>query len=153
MFELVRAASKRLHGHAHITPIMSSQTLNQQIGAEVYLKCENFQRVGAFKFRGAYNAMSQLSDNDSKRGVITHSSGNHAQAIALVGKLLGIQTTIVMPDDAPAIKRAATEAYGARIVEYNLQEATREKISEDLERKHGYVLIPPYDHVDIVGGL
>jgi threonine dehydratase len=152
MFELVRAASKRLRGHAHITPIMSSRTLNQRVGAEVYLKCENFQRVGAFKFRGAYNAMSQLSANDSKRGVITHSSGNHAQAIALVGKLLGIQTTIVMPDDAPAIKRAATEAYGATIVEYNLQEAAREKISEELERKHGYVLIPPYDHVDIVAG-
>ena len=152
MFELVRAASKRLHGHANITPIMSSRTLNQRVGAEVYLKCENFQRVGAFKFRGAYNAMSQLSDNDSKRGVITHSSGNHAQAIALVGQLLGIQTTIVMPDDAPAIKRAATKAYGASIVEYNLHENTREKISEDLERKHGYVLIPPYDHVDIVAG-
>ncbi|MGD9181244.1 MAG: threo-3-hydroxy-L-aspartate ammonia-lyase [Desulfobacterales bacterium] len=152
MFEFVRAASKRLRGHAHITPIMSSRTLNQRIGAQVYLKCENFQRVGAFKFRGAYNAMSQLSDKDSKRGVITHSSGNHAQAIALVGRLLGIQTTIVMPDDAPATKRAATEAYGARIVEYNSEETTREKISEDLERKHGYVLIPPYDHVDIVAG-
>lgn len=152
MFEFVRAASKRLRGHAHITPIMSSRTLNQRVGAEVYLKCENFQRVGAFKFRGAYNAMSQLSDYDSKRGVITHSSGNHAQAIALVGRLLGIQTTIVMPDDAPATKRAATEAYGASIVEYNPQETTREKISEDLERKHGYVLIPPYDHVDIVAG-
>jgi len=152
MFEFVQAASKRLRGHAHITPIMSSQTLNQSAGAEVYLKCENFQRVGAFKFRGAYNAMSQLSDNDGKRGVITHSSGNHAQAIALVGRLLGIQTTIVMPDDAPTTKRAATEAYGATIVEYNPRENTREKISEDLERKHGYILIPPYDHVDIVAG-
>jgi threonine dehydratase len=152
MFELVQAASKRLRGHAHVTPIMNSQTLNQSAGAEIFLKCENFQRVGAFKFRGAYNAMSQLSDKDGKRGVITHSSGNHAQAIALVGRLLGIQTTIVMPDDAPATKRAATEAYGATIVEYNPQETTREKISEDLERKHGYVLIPPYDHVDIVAG-
>jgi len=152
MFEFVQAASKRLRGHAHITPIMSSRTLNQSAGAEVYLKCENFQRVGAFKFRGAYNAMSQLSDKDAKRGVITHSSGNHAQAIALVGRLLGIQTTIVMPDDAPTTKRAATEAYGARIVEYNPLENTREKISEDLERKHGYILIPPYDHVDIVAG-
>ena len=152
MFEFVRAASKRLRGHANITPIMSSRTLNKRARAEVYLKCENFQRVGAFKFRGAYNAMSQLSDKDSKRGVITHSSGNHAQAMALVGQLLNIQTTIVMPDDAPAIKRAATEAYGASIVEYNPQKTTREKISEDLERKHGYVLIPPYDHVDIVAG-
>jgi threonine dehydratase len=96
--------------------------------------------------------MSQLSDKDAKRGVITHSSGNHAQAIALVGRLLGIQTTIVMPDDAPTTKRAATEAYGATIVEYNPRENTREKISEDLERKHGYILIPPYDHVDIVAG-
>ena len=85
MFESVKAAGKRLRGHAHITPIMSSRTLNQIVGAEVYLKCENFQRVGAFKFRGAYNALSRLSDTDSKRGVITHSSGNHAQAIALVG--------------------------------------------------------------------
>jgi threonine dehydratase len=152
MFEFVQAASKRLRGHAHITPIMSSQTLNKRVGAEVYLKCENFQRVGAFKFRGAYNAMSQLSDKDAKRGVITHSSGNHAQAIALVGRLLGIQTTIVMPDDAPTTKRAATEAYGATIVEYNPRETTREKISEDLEREHGYILIPPYDHVDIVAG-
>jgi len=152
MFEFVQAASKRLRGHAHITPIMSSRTLNQNAGAEVYLKCENFQRVGAFKFRGAYNAMSQLSDKDGKRGVITHSSGNHAQAIALVGRLLGIQTTIVMPDDAPATKRAATAAYGATIVEYNPQETTREKISEDLARKHGHILIPPYDHVDIVAG-
>jgi threonine dehydratase len=152
MFELVQAARKRLRGHAHVTPIMSSRTLNQSVGAEVYLKCENFQRIGAFKFRGAYNAMSQLSDKDSKRGVITHSSGNHAQAIALVGRLLGIQTTIVMPDDAPTTKRAATEAYGASIVEYNPQENTREKISQDLERKHGYILIPPYDNVDIVAG-
>ena len=152
MFEFVQAASKRLHGHAHVTPIMSSRTLNEISGAEVYLKCENFQRVGAFKFRGAYNALSQLSAKDGKRGVITHSSGNHAQAIALVGRLLNIQTTIVMPDDAPATKRSATKAYGARIVEYNPQQTTREKISEDLEKKHGYVLIPPYDHVDIVAG-
>ena len=152
MFEMVQAASRRLRGHAHVTPVMNSRTLNQTIGAQAYLKCENFQRVGAFKFRGAYNAMSQLSEADRKRGVITHSSGNHAQAIALVGQLLGIQTTIVMPNDAPATKRAATEAYGARIVGYDPQENTREKISADLEIKHGYILIPPYDHIDIVAG-
>ena len=145
-------AVERLCGQAHVTPVMTSRTLDDRVGASVYLKCENYQRVGAFKFRGAYNTMAQLSAEDSRRGVITHSSGNHAQAIALVGRLLGIQTTIVMPDDAPLIKRAATEAYGASIVGYNPQEATREKISEDLERKHGYVLIPPYDHVDIVAG-
>jgi threonine dehydratase len=152
MFELVQAASMRLRGHAHITPVMNSRTLNQRIRAQAYLKCENFQRVGAFKFRGAYNAMSQLCEADRKRGVITHSSGNHAQAIALVGRLLGIQTTIVMPDDAPATKRAATEAYGARIVGYDPTENTREKISTELKNKHGYILIPPYDHVDIVAG-
>jgi threonine dehydratase len=152
MFDRIQAAKKRLRGQAHVTPVMTSRTLDERIGAAVYLKCENYQRVGAFKFRGAYNAMAQLAAEDRRRGVITHSSGNHAQAIALVGRLLGIQTTIVMPDDAPAIKRAATEAYGASIVGYNPQEATREKISEDLERKHGYVLIPPYDHVDIVAG-
>jgi threonine dehydratase len=152
MFELVQAASKRLRGHAHITPVMKSRTLDQRVEAQAYLKCENFQRVGAFKFRGAYNAMSQLSDADRKRGVITHSSGNHAQAIALVGRLLGIQTKIVMPADASATKRAATEAYGASIVEYDPLDNTREKISADLENKHEYILIPPYDHVDIVAG-
>ena len=152
MFNRIQAAKTRLTGQAHVTPVMTSRTLDQNVGATVYLKCENFQRVGAFKFRGAYNAMSQLCDADRKRGVITHSSGNHAQAIALVGRLLDIQTTIVMPDDAPATKRAATEAYGARIVEYDPQENTREKISADLANKHGYILIPPYDHVDIVAG-
>jgi threonine dehydratase len=151
-FQRVLAAQKRLHGHAHITPVITSRTLDQRAGAAVYLKCENFQRAGAFKFRGAFNAMSQLSKDESKRGVITHSSGNHAQAIALVGRLLGIQTTIVMPDDAPATKRAATQSYGATIVDYNPQETTRETISRALEKKHGYVLIPPYDHVEIVAG-
>ena len=100
----------------------------------------------------AFNAMSQLSKEESRRGVITHSSGNHAQAIALVGRLLGIQTTIVMPDDAPATKRTATQAYGATIVDYNPQETTREKISRELEEKHGFVLIPPYDHAEVVAG-
>jgi threonine dehydratase len=131
---------------------MTSRTLNQKVGADVFLKCENYQRVGAFKFRGAYNAMSQLSDKQRKRGVITHSSGNHAQAVALVGRLLGIQTTVVMPNDAPVIKRNATEAYGAAIIEYDPEETTREKISADLKNTHGYTLIPPYDHEDIVAG-
>ena len=107
LFDRIQAAKTRLSEQAHVTPVLTSRTLDQKAGASVYLKCENFQRVGAFKFRGAYNAMSQLSEADRKRGVITHSSGNHAQAIARVGRLLGIQTTIVMPDDAPATKRAA----------------------------------------------
>ena len=152
MFDRIQAAKKRLAGHAHVTPVMTSRTLNQRVGAAVYLKCENYQRVGAFKFRGAFNAMRQLSEADRRCGVITHSSGNHAQATALVGRLLGIQTTIVMPNDAPATKRAATEAYGATIVEYDPAETTREKISRDLKQRHGYILIPPYDHIEIVAG-
>ena len=152
IFDRIQAAKKRLGGQAHVTPVMTSRTLDRRVGAAVYLKCENFQRVGAFKFRGAYNAMAQLAEEDAKRGVITHSSGNHAQAIALVGRLLGIQTTIVMPHDAPVTKRAATEAYGATIIEYDPAETTREEISRDLEKRHGYKLIPPYDHIDIVAG-
>jgi threonine dehydratase len=152
LFGRIQAAKKRLSGQAHVTPVMTSRTLDQRAGAAVYLKCENFQRVGAFKFRGAYNAMAQLAEEDGKRGVISHSSGNHAQAIALVGRLLGIRTTIVMPKDAPATKRAATEAYGAAIIEYDPAETTREEISRDLAKRHGYKLIPPYDHIDIVAG-
>ena len=152
IFELVKAAKNRLEGHAHVTPIMTSQTLNQQTGAEIFLKCENFQRMGAFKFRGAYNAMSRLTDGQKQQGVITHSSGNHAQAVALVGRLLGIKTVVVMPDDAPVIKRAATEAYGASVIGYDPGETTRERISQDLSMRHGYTLVPPYDHIDIVAG-
>ena len=151
-FELVKGAQKRLAGRAHVTPIMTSKTLNQLIGAEVFFKCENFQRMGAFKFRGAYNAMSQLTDDQKKAGVVTHSSGNHAQAVALVGRILGICTTVVMPDNAPAVKRSATEEYGAKVVEYNPAETTREQVSKDLLSRHHYTLVPPYDHVNIVAG-
>jgi threonine dehydratase len=152
LFKHIQDAQKRLSGQAHVTPVMTSRTLDRKVGATVYLKCENYQRVGAFKFRGAYNAMAQLSEADRRRGVITHSSGNHAQAIALVGRLLGVQTTIVMPQDAPAIKREATQAYGATIIAYDPAETTREEISQGLKEKHGYKLIPPYDHLDIVAG-
>ncbi len=152
IFELVKAAQKRLMGHAHITPTMTSRTLNRITGAQVFLKCENFQRIGAFKFRGAFNAMCQLTDDQKKRGVITHSSGNHAQAVALVGRLLGIKTVVVMPNDAPPIKRAATEEYGASVIEYDPDNASREKISQDLSIRKGYTLVPPYDHIDIVTG-
>jgi threonine dehydratase len=152
IFEKVKEAQKRLRGHAHVTPIMTSRTLNQLTGADIFLKCENFQRMGAFKFRGAYNAMSRLTDDQKKHGVITHSSGNHAQAVALVGRLLGIKTVVVMPDDAPVIKRAATEAYGASVIGYDPGETSREKISQDLSNRHGYTLVPPYDHIDIVAG-
>ena len=152
LFKRIQDAKRRLDGKAHITPVMTSRTLDLKAGADVFLKCENFQRVGAFKFRGAYNAMASLSKEDRRRGIITHSSGNHAQAIALVGRILGVQTTIVMPQNAPATKRAATKTYGAAIVEYDPAKATREKISQELKQKHGYKLIPPYDHIDIVAG-
>jgi threonine dehydratase len=152
IFEIIKAAQKRIEGHAHVTPIMTSRTLNQLTGAKIFLKCENFQRMGAFKFRGAYNAMSRLTDDQKKHGVITHSSGNHAQAVALVGRLLEIKTVVVMPDDAPVIKRTATEAYGASVIGYDPGETSREKISLDLANRHGYTLVPPYDHIDIVAG-
>jgi len=152
LFDLVKAAQKRLEGQAHVTPVVTSQTLNRITNAEVFLKCENFQRMGAFKFRGAYNAMSRLTDEQKNLGVITHSSGNHAQAVALVGRLLGIQTTVVMPTNAPAVKRTATEEYGATVVDYDPSKTTREKISEDLLSRHNYTLVPPFDHIDVVAG-
>ena len=151
-FERVRAARDRIRNQANKTPVVTSRTLNQIAGAEVFIKCENYQRVGAFKFRGAYNAMSRLPEKQRNRGIITHSSGNHAQAVALVGRLLGIQTTVVMPRNAPAIKRTATEAYGATVIDYDPEETTREKISQDLAQKHGLTIIPPYDHKDIIAG-
>ena len=152
LFDLVKEAQKRIKGHAHVTPVMTSQTLNDITGAQIFLKCENFQRMGAFKFRGAYNAMSQLTEEQKKRGVITYSSGNHAQAVALVGRLLGIRTVVVMPNNAPVIKRDATEAYGATVVGYDPEETTREEICRDLETKHGHTMVPPFDHIDIVAG-
>lgn len=152
MFESIKSAQKRLRGHAHITPVMTSRTLNRLVKAQVYLKCENYQRVGAFKFRGAFNAISQLSGPQRRRGVITYSSGNHAQAVALVGQLLEIRTTVVMPNNAPVTKRAATEEYGAIVVDYDPEKTTREEIAKILEAEHGYTMIPPFDHVDIIAG-
>jgi len=152
LFDLVKEAQKRLEGHAHVTPVMTSQTLNDITGAQIFLKCENFQRMGAFKFRGAFNAMSQLTEEQKKRGVLTYSSGNHAQAVALVGRLLAIRTVVIMPNNAPVIKRVATEAYGATVVEYNPEETTREEICRDLESRHGHTLVPPFDHINIVAG-
>ncbi len=145
-------AAQVLKGIAHKTEVHTSRTLDARSGANVYLKCESFQRVGAFKFRGAYNAMSRLSFEEKKRGVITHSSGNHAQAVALVGSLLDIKTVIVMPQDAPPIKLAATRGYGAEVVLYDPNERTREEISAELKEQYGYVLIPPYDHPHIIAG-
>lgn len=152
MFERVKAAKERLKGQAHVTPIMTSRTLDRRVGAEVFLKCENFQRMGAFKFRGAYNAMSRLTDEEKRNGVLTYSSGNHAQAVALVGQLLAIATTVVMPKDAPVTKRAATEEYGATVIEYDPDETTREELAKSLAKDRSFSLIPPYDHRDIVAG-
>ncbi len=143
-------AAQRLQGIANITPVLTSRTLNGRTGCQVFMKCENFQRVGAFKFRGAYNALSQLSEDQKAAGVITHSSGNHAQGLALAAQLLGIKATIVMPEDAPPNKRAATAGYGADIV---LCDALhRDQVTADLITQHGFTLIHPYDNNNIIAG-
>ncbi|MFW5691931.1 MAG: threo-3-hydroxy-L-aspartate ammonia-lyase [Chloroflexota bacterium] len=151
-FADIEAAARRLDGVANRTPVMSSRTLDARVGGTVFMKCENFQRVGAFKFRGAYNAISQLDAGQRARGVITYSSGNHAQATALVGRLLDVQTTIVMPVNAPVIKRQATEGYGATVVEYNPAEKDRKELAENLAEEHGYFVLPPYDHPYVIAG-
>ncbi len=143
-------ALERLHGIVNRTPVMTSRTLNERCGCQVFFKCENFQRVGAFKFRGAYHALSRLSPAEKAAGVITHSSGNHAQGVALAAKLLGIPAVIVMPEDAPPIKRQATAGYGAEIVP--CRAIDREKITAELIARHGYTLIHPYDNNDIILG-
>lgn len=152
MFEQILAAKERLQGHVNVTPIMTSRTLNRRVGAEIYFKCENLQRIGAFKFRGAFNSISKLSKTEKARGVITYSSGNHAQAVALVGRMLDIQTTIVMPNDAPETKRTATEGYGATIVEYDSESADRKDVAETLQAENGFTMIPPFDHPDVIAG-
>ena len=126
--------------------------MDERTGAHVFFKCENLQRAGAFKFRGAYNALSQLSPDERRRGVVTFSSGNHAQAVALAGQILNIPRVIVMPRDAPAVKRAATEGYGAEIVLYDREHDDREAIGRRLSQERGLVLIPPYDHADVIAG-
>ncbi|ASY77403.1 threo-3-hydroxy-L-aspartate ammonia-lyase [Pectobacterium polaris] len=151
-FDDVVAAAERIDGYANKTPVMTSRTVNDLFGAEVFFKCENFQRTGAFKFRGAMNALLQFTDAQKAAGVVTFSSGNHAQAIALAAKLLGIPATIVMPHDAPAIKIAATRGYGGNVVQYNRYTEDREQIGNDLAQKHGLTLIPPFDHPHVIAG-
>ena len=151
-FDDVAAAAARLHGHAHRTPVMRSRMLDQALGAEVYFKCENLQRMGAFKFRGAFNALSQFSPAQRRAGVVAFSSGNHAQAIALSASLLGMSATIVMPQDAPAAKVAATRGYGGNVVLYDRYTEDREAIGRKLAEQHGLTLIPPYDHPDVIAG-
>ena len=148
----VVGARDRLRGVTRRTPVMTSGQLDDRLAASVFLKCESFQRVGAFKLRGAYNAISRIPEADRARGVLAYSSGNHAQAVALACRLLGIAATIVMPSNAPRVKRAATEGYGARIVEYDAATANREAIAREIQEESSPTLIPPFDHPHIVAG-
>ncbi|WP_432469473.1 threo-3-hydroxy-L-aspartate ammonia-lyase [Citrobacter portucalensis] len=148
----VAAAAERIADYANKTPVMTSRTVNEEFGAEVFFKCENFQRMGAFKFRGAMNALRQFTPQQRAAGVVTFSSGNHAQAIALSAKLLGIPATIIMPHDAPAAKVAATKGYGGKVINYDRYTEDREKIGRDLAEKQGLTLIPPYDHPQVIAG-
>src|SRR4051794_2972183 len=148
----VERAARQIAGVAHHTPVVTSRSVNERTGADVLFKCENLQRAGAFKFRGAYNALSRLSPDERRRGVVAFSSGNHAQAVALAGQILDIPRVIVMPADAPAVKRAAAEAYGAEIVPYDRDRDDREAIGRRLSQERGLALIPPYDHPDVIAG-
>ncbi|MEV7886828.1 pyridoxal-phosphate dependent enzyme [Streptomyces sp. NPDC002817] len=148
----IRDAAQRLKGVAHRTPVLRSRTLDARVGAEVLLKCENFQRVGAFKFRGAYNAASRLTSGQLSRGIATYSSGNHAQAVALAARELGSTAVIVMPEDAPRSKREATVGYGAEIVTYDRYTGDRVALAEALAAERGLTLIPPYEHPHVIAG-
>jgi len=151
-YEDVVRASETLAGVAHRTPVMTSSTADALVGAQVFFKCENFQRMGAFKFRGGYNAIARLTPSQRDAGVVTFSSGNHAQAIALASRLLGVRATIIMPHDAPAAKRAATEGYGGRVVTYDRYTDDREAVARRIQDETGATLIPPYDHRDVIAG-
>jgi threonine dehydratase len=151
-FADIESAAQQIAGAAHKTAVASSRAINARTGAELFFKCENLQRAGAFKFRGAYNALSRLDADARRRGVVTFSSGNHAQAIALAGQLLDIPRVIVMPSDAPAVKRTATEGYGGEVVLYDRDNEDREGIGRRLATERGLTLIPPYDHPHIIAG-
>lgn len=151
-FDDVAAAARRLAGQAHRTPVLRSRTADQMLGAEIFFKCENLQRAGAFKFRGAFNALSRFDVAQRRAGVVAFSSGNHAQAIALAGRVLGIPATILMPDDAPRAKVAATRGYGAEVIHYDRYREDREAIGRRLAHERGLTLVPPYDHPDVIAG-
>lgn len=148
----VEAAAERLRGVAHRTPVLTSSAVDARAGAAVFFKCENLQRVGAFKFRGAHNALSRLTPAQRDAGVVTWSSGNHAQAVALAARLTGVHATIVMPEDAPAPKLAATRGYGAEVVTYRRGEVVREELGARIARERGATIVPPYDHFDVIAG-
>lgn len=148
-FDDVCSAAERLAGVAHRTPVFTSRTLDERVGGQIFVKAENLQRVGAFKFRGAYNALSRL---DRPAGVLTFSSGNHAQAVALAGRLLGIPVVVVMPDDAPAVKVDGTRGYGAEVILYHRDEISREALGARLSEERGLTVVHPYDHAHIIAG-
>jgi threonine dehydratase len=148
----VAAAARRIEGAAHRTPVLTSTTADAMTGATLFFKPENLQRMGAFKFRGAYNAIAKLDADARKRGVLAFSSGNHAQAIALAGRLQGAAATIVMPADAPAIKLTATRGYGAEVITYDRMTEDREALAKRIATERGLALIPPYDHADVIAG-
>jgi threonine dehydratase len=148
----IEAAAERLRGVAHRTPVLTSRTADAQTGAQLFFKCENFQRVGAFKFRGAYNAVARFTEAQRQAGVLTYSSGNHAQAIALSASLAGIASAIIMPHDAPALKVQATRGYGGEVIMYDRYKEDREEIGRRLAHERGMTLIPPYDHPDVIAG-
>ena len=150
-YDDVAAAHERIKPQARRTPVMTSRQVDELTGASVFFKCENLQRMGAFKFRGAYNALSLLSPDEKRRGVLAFSSGNHAQAVALAGQLLGVKTTIVMPEDAPKVKLEATRGYGGEVVTYGKGE-NREALAKRLSEERNLTLIPPFDHPHIVAG-
>ncbi|MFN8875729.1 MAG: threo-3-hydroxy-L-aspartate ammonia-lyase [Gemmatimonadota bacterium] len=151
-FDDILAARARLAGVAHRTPVLTSRQLDARVGARVFLKAEHLQRIGAFKFRGGYNALAAMAPEDRARGVVAFSSGNHAQAVALAARLFGVPATIVMPHNAPASKLAATEGYGARVVRYDPSEASREVLARQLVAETGATLVPPFDHPDVIAG-
>ncbi|MEM6638455.1 MAG: pyridoxal-phosphate dependent enzyme [Pseudomonadota bacterium] len=152
VFDEIRRAAARLDGVAKRTPVLTSRSLDAAVGGAVFLKADHLQCVGAFKFRGAYNAMAKLDDAARRRGVLTYSSGNHAQAVARVGQMLRIETVIVMPDNAPAPKLAATREYGARVITFDPSEQTREDVAAALPEARTHTLIPPFDHYDVIAG-
>jgi threonine dehydratase len=151
-YDDVAAAAARIAGRAHRTPVLTSRTADSEFGARLFFKCENFQRMGAFKFRGAFNALSRFDERQRHAGVVAFSSGNHAQAIALAARLLAMPAVIVMPHDAPAAKVAATKGYGATVVAYDRYREDREAIGKRLAEERGMTLIPPFDHPDIIAG-
>jgi threo-3-hydroxy-L-aspartate ammonia-lyase len=148
----VASAAERIAGHAHRTPVMTSATVDERTGARVFFKCENFQRIGAFKFRGAYNAVSRLSADEKQRGVLAYSSGNHAQAVALAGRELGVRVVIVMPQDAPPVKLEATRGYGAEVVLYDKTKEIREEVAERTARERGLAMVAPFDNAHVIAG-